>query len=90
MQVHRDRSPAIQRDAAGITGAGGKHAADLQHEVHSLRKQYDKARDKAGSLRTALKTARQGLAERDRQLAAANRGLDRLATDRDTAEVRHG
>jgi predicted nucleic acid-binding Zn-ribbon protein len=81
--VQRDRSPAFCTEIS----SGHKQAANLQYEVQRLRDHYNKASDKAGHLRSALKTARQCLSERDKQLAAANRVLDRLAADRDIAEV---
>jgi septal ring factor EnvC (AmiA/AmiB activator) len=83
VQVQRDRSPAFCPESS----SSNKQAANLQHEVQTLRKHYNKASDKAAQLRAALKAARQCLSERDKQLAAANRVLDRLAVDRDVAEV---
>ena len=62
----------------------------LQHEVRCLRKHYDQASDKVGSLREALRTARKCLQDRDKQLASTTRTLDRVVTQRDALKVRRG
>jgi septal ring factor EnvC (AmiA/AmiB activator) len=59
----------------------------LWHEVSSLRKHYERASNKAGSLRTALRTARRCLSERDSQLAVAHRAISRLDAERTHLEV---
>ena len=52
-----------------------------------MRTFYERASDKAHSLRLSLKTCRKCLSERDTQLDIANRIIEKLAKERAALEV---
>ena len=64
-----------------------KDTKDLQNQLETLRKNYDRSAEKNGALRDALKTCRKCLQERDRQLDISNRMINKLSLHRDALEV---
>lgn len=65
-----------------------KETSDLRHEARCLRKQYDQASAKVGSLRENLRTSRRAVTDRDKQLSSTSKALEHVAAQRDTLQVR--
>lgn len=64
-----------------------RNSKSLVDQLSTMRTFYERASEKAHSLRQSLKTCRKCLNERDTQLDVANRIIEKLAKERATLEV---
>ena len=64
-----------------------RQSKSLADQLSTMRTFYERASDKAHSLRLSLKTCRKCLSERDTQLDIANRIIEKLAKERAALEV---
>lgn len=77
----------VQSGMSSPTHAMCKDTKDLNNQLDTIRKNYERSAEKNGSLRDALKTCRKCLQERDRQLDISNRMINKLCLHREALEV---